>query len=121
MLKKCSRADVLYVLTCRRALCACVLTCLAYLRAHMPTCFACSRAHISPCIASLCAHVQTWIASPRAHMPTYLESLAFNGLRYHVITCQHALPPQEVVLMPLFAVSMQLLLELYTLLVRFKS
>ena len=44
-----------------------------------------------------------------------------HGLRDHVIAWQHALPPQEVVLMPPFSVSLQLLLELYTLLIRFRS
>ena len=38
-----------------------------------------------------------------------------------MITCQHALPPQKVLLISLFSVSLPLLLKLYTLLLRFKS
>ena len=101
------------VLTCQRVLRAYVLTCLAWLRAHvstcytcsranMPTCFACLGAHVLTCLARLCTNVSKWLASARAHVPICLESLISNSLRDHVITHQNALPPQEVVLMPLF-------------------
>ena len=76
--------------------------------------------HMSTCLACLCTHMSTWLPSSRAHVPTSLWSLVSYGLCDHVITCQHALPPREVVLMRLFfEFHCHFLLKLYTLSVRF--
>ena len=69
----------------------CVLTCS---RANVPCVFTCSRANV-PCV----------LTCSRANVPC-------------VLTCSRT---NVLVLMPLFSVSLPLLLKLYTLLVRFKS
>ena len=80
-----------------------------------------ARAHVTMCLAWLRAHVPMCLATSRSNMLTCLESLASHGLYDHVITYQHVLPPQEVVLMPIFSVLLSLLLKLCKVLVRFKS
>ena len=77
------------------------------------------RAYVLMCQRALRAYVLMCQRDLRTHVSTWLESLASDGLCDHVITCQHALPSQLVILMPFFSVSLSLLLKLYTLLVRF--
>ena len=90
----CLRALCAYVLTCQRALRGYVLTCLVCLRAHVPTCFACSRTHM-PCVLTCsCANAPCALTCSRGNV---------------------------LVFMPVFSVSLPLLLKLYRLLVRFKS
>ena len=81
----CQRALHAYVLTCQRALRALVLTCQPVLSAYM--------SHVSTCLACLCTHVSTSFAISLAYVQTCLESLTWQDLNDHVITCQHALPP----------------------------
>ena len=69
------------VKTCSSANVLCVLTCLLCLRAHVPTFLACLRVKVF-CMLLL------------AHVPSCSEFLALYGLRDHVVNCQHALPPQ---------------------------
>ena len=98
-----------YVLKCQRVLCAYVLTCKCVLRdyvltyhrvlhsyvltCHVPSVFTSS---LATCLALMCS---------RANLPCVL-----TGSRASVL-----------VLMPLFSVSLLLLLKLYRLLERFKS
>ena len=69
------------VKTCSSANVLCVLTCLLCLRAHVPTFLACLRVKVF-CMLLL------------AHVPSCSEFLALYGLRDDVVNCQHALPPQ---------------------------
>ena len=96
------------VKTCSSAIVLCVLTCLMCLRAHVPTFLACLRVKVF-CMLLL------------AHVPSCSEFLALYDLRDHMINYQHTLPPQSAVLMLLFSVPLPLSLKLYTLSVRFKS
>ena len=88
----CLRANVPSVLTCQRAMCANVPSVLRYqraMRAYVPTCPACQHA-----LSAYVCHVSAYLACSCTHMSTWLKSIASHGLCDHVITCQHALPPQ---------------------------
>ena len=122
----CQRANVLTyqralrvsVLTCQHVLRAYVLTCQRILRAYVPTC---SCAHVPTCLEGLRAS--------RVNMPCVLmySHVAQHGLSPLLHTaCVTKISPANMLclisnLMPLFSVSLPLLLKLYTLLVRFKS
>ena len=91
------------VITCQRALCAYVPRCFKCLRALHTNVSCASSAHV-PCVLTCltCQHalracVLMCRRELQARVLTCLESLASHGLRDHVITCQHALPPQQVV------------------------
>ena len=74
-----------YMLTCQRALRTCVLTCHGAFHAYELTCQRALRAVVLTCQPPLSAyvpHVSTWLSFPT------------HRLFVHVITCQHALPPQ---------------------------
>ena len=114
-LKTCARTKVFYLLTCSRANVPWVLMCS---RANVPwvltwlTCQHVLRAYVLTCQHGLRAHVLTCqhALGPLPHTACVT-----------MITYQHALPTQKVVLMPLFSVSLPLELNLYRLLVRFKN
>ena len=108
VLKTCSRTNVPCVLTC--ALRVYMLTCQRALYAYVPTCLACLRAHEPTCLACLRVHVQTC-----------LSAYVLTCLRVNVLWLVTSSRANEVVLMPLFSVSLPLLLKLYTLLVSFQS
>ena len=106
---------VIWFSTCLACLRAYVPMCFVCLRAHVSTCLACLRAHcqralralvltcqpvlsaymshVSTCLACLCTQVSTSFAISLAYVQTCLESLTWQDLNDHVITCQHALPP----------------------------
>ena len=108
----CQRALRIYMLICQRALWSYVLTCQRDLRAYGLTCKRSLRTLVLTMLPPLSAYV------------TYLSmwlSFPSQGFCVHVITWQHDLPPQKVLLMRPFLVLLPLLLKMYTLLVKFKS
>ena len=112
------------VLTCQRALCAYVLTCQRALRGNVPYVLKFSRVNVSWVLTCLtCQHA----------LRTYVLTCQ-RVLRAYLLMCQHTLnplfgtvcvttwsPASKLVLIPLFSVSLPLLLRFYTRLVKFKS
>ena len=125
----CQRALRVWVLLCQRALLAYlrvhVPTCLVCLGAHVQTCFAWSRSHVPmfleclhvsrvnvPCVLiDSCVNVPCELTCSRANMPwvLYLTWLAWPC--DHLPTC---LASSVTSLIPLFLVSLQLLLIMPT-------
>ena len=113
ILKTCSRTSVCCMLTCSRANISCMLTCSHGNMSQVLTCLTCQHAlrpYALTCQHALWAHVLTFqhALSPLSHMPCVTTWSTANT------TCLACLE----FLMPLFSVSLPLLLKLYTLLVR---
>ena len=112
-LLKCSRANIHYVLTCSRANAPCILT---YSRANVPWVLTCVTCH-----HALCAYVLTCQLALRAHVLTFLYVL--NPLPHMACVTMGSSGNMLCLLNKyfwchFFSVSLLLLLELYTLLLR---
>ena len=112
----CHRALHAYVLTCQHALrayvvtwqCTCVLACslsnmpclLTCLNGNMPCGLTCSLVNV-PCMF-MGSHVNVPYVLTSLRALKMLLSFPRHCLCNHVMTCQHTLPLQQVLLMPLF-------------------
>ena len=112
----CQHALLVYVLTCQRALRAFVFTCWRALRAYVLTCQRALRAYVLMCQRVLHAYVPCVLTCSRVNMPC-ARTCSRDNVPW-LLTCSSS---NVLVFMPLFSVSLPLLLKLNTLLVRFKS